>query len=79
MASNVGLRPAGRSVTGTVEFGWQAGPSSVLQAVVGTGRSTFAVPHDATQEEAGQDQQQWVRATWQTVSWQRAWSSACTR
>ena len=65
----------GHSLTGTVEFGWQVNPTNVLKAVVGTGRSAFDVPHDALQEEAGQDQQQRVRAAWQTVSWQRAWSS----
>ncbi len=64
----------GHSLTGTAEFGWQINTANVLQAVVGSGRSAFDVPHDAAQDEAGQDQQQRVRASWQTVSWQRAWS-----
>jgi hypothetical protein len=66
----------GHSLTGNVEFGWQITPSSVLQAVAGAGRSAFEVPHDERQEAAGQDQQQRVKALWQTVTWQRAWSSA---
>jgi hypothetical protein len=69
------LHNTGHSWTGTVELGWQIGPGSVLQAVGGAGRSAFEVPHDAAQERAAQDQQQRVRAVWQTVSWQRAWSS----
>ncbi|HVG54253.1 MAG TPA: TonB-dependent receptor [Vicinamibacterales bacterium] len=64
----------GHSLTGTAEFGWSIGPANVLQAVAGAGRAVFEVPHDAGQEEAGQDQQQRVRSSWQTVSWQRAWS-----
>jgi hypothetical protein len=66
----------GHSLTGTLEFGWQVARSSVIQTVVGTGRSDLDVPHDETQEVAGQDQQQRVRASWQTVSWQRVWPSA---
>jgi len=69
------LHNTGHSLTGTGEFGWQIGPGSVLQAVAGAGRSGFEVPHDGHQEEAGQDQRQRVNASWQTVSWQRAWST----
>ena len=68
------LHNTGHSLTGGVELGWQAGPGSVLHAVVGVGRSRFDVPHGELQELAGQDQQQRVSASWQTVSWQRAWS-----
>jgi hypothetical protein len=64
----------GHSLTGAGEFGWQISAGSVLQAVTGLGRSRFEVPHDGHQEEAGQDQRQRVNASWQTVSWQRAWS-----
>jgi hypothetical protein len=66
----------GHSLTGTVEFGWQVTATSVLQVVAGVGGSGFEVPHDELQEAAGQDQQQRVKAVWQTVSWQRAWSGA---
>ena len=65
---------SGHSLTGTGEFGWQVSAGSVLQAVTGVGRSRFEVPHDEHQEEAGQEQRQRVNASWQTVSWQRAWS-----
>ena len=44
--------------------------------MAGVGGSGFEVPHDERQEAAGQDQQQRVKAVWQTVSWQRAWSGA---
>jgi hypothetical protein len=65
----------GHSLTGTGEFGWQVSSGSVLQAVTGLGRARFEVPHDGHQEEAGQDQRQRVNASWQTLSWQRAWSN----
>lgn len=68
------LHNTGHSLTGTGEFGWQVSAGSVVQAVAGTGRSRFEVPHDGHQEEAGQNQRQRVHASWQTVSWQRAWS-----
>ena len=42
--------------------------------VGGFGRSSFDVPHNEEQEEAGQDQRQENLQTWQTASWQRAWS-----
>ena len=42
--------------------------------VGGLGRSSFDVPHNEEQEEAGQDQRQTNLQTWQTASWQRAWS-----
>jgi hypothetical protein len=67
---------AGHSLTGTVEFGWQVTPSSVLRAVSGIGGSSFDVPHDERQDAVGQDQRQRVKAVWQTISWQRAWSGA---
>jgi hypothetical protein len=69
------LHNTGYSFTGGVEFGWQISPSSALKAVAGSGRSYFEVPHDSYQEAAGQDQRQRVKASWQTVSWQRAWSA----
>jgi len=70
------LHNTGRSLTGGVEFGWQAGPGNVLRAVAGASRSDFDVPHDELQEDAGQDQQQLATTSWQTLSWQRAWSAA---
>jgi outer membrane receptor protein involved in Fe transport len=59
----------------TAEFGWTASPSSTLAVVGGFGGSGFDVPHNEDQQEEGQDQRQRNRQTWQTASWQRAWSS----
>jgi len=42
--------------------------------VGGASRASFDVPHNEDQEEAGQDQRQKNVQTWQTASWQRAWS-----
>ena len=49
--------------------------SSTLAVLGGLGRSSFDVPHNEEQEEEGQDQRQRNRQTWQTASWQRAWSA----
>ena len=70
------LHNAGNAVNGTAEFSWLMSPSSTLSVVGGFGRSRFDVPHNEDQEEAGQDQQQENLQTWQTASWQRAWSAA---
>src|SRR5687768_12533048 len=58
------------------QFGWNLSTASTLNAVFGFGRSTFDVPHGEEQEEAGQDQRQRIGQQWQTVSWQRAWTSS---
>jgi hypothetical protein len=68
------LHNTGHSVTGSVELGWQLTPASVLQVVAGAGGSGFDVPNDDLQQAAGQDQRQRANTSWQTVSWQRAWS-----
>ena len=61
--------------TRRAEFNWLVSPSSTLSIVGGVGRSSFDVPHNEEQEEAGQDQRQTNLQTWQTASWQRAWSA----
>ena len=65
----------GHALNSTVEVGWTISPASTLAVLGGFGRSTFDVPHNEEQEEHGQDQRQRNQQTWQTASWQRAWSS----
>jgi hypothetical protein len=67
---------SGGAVTGGGEWGWRMAPSSTLRAVAGVSRSRFDVPHGEVQEAAGQDQRQRVGGSWQTLSWERAWSPA---
>ena len=67
---------SGSAMTGGGEWGWRISPSSTLRAVAGVGRSRFDVPHGQVQEAAGQDQRQRVGGSWQTLSWERAWSPA---
>jgi outer membrane receptor protein involved in Fe transport len=69
------LHNDGGAVTGGGQFGWNLAPAGVLTVVAGFGRSTFDVPHGEQQEEAGQDQRQRIGNTWQTASWQQAWSA----
>src|SRR5688572_17854466 len=69
------LHNSGGALTGGGEWGWRLSPFAVLRAVAGASHSRFEVPHGELQELAGQDQQQRVRASWQTLSWERAWSS----
>jgi outer membrane receptor for ferrienterochelin and colicin len=68
------LHNAGNALNATAEFSWLVSPSSTVSVVGGAGRSHFDVPHNEEQEEAGQDQRQENVQTWQTASWQRAWS-----
>ena len=68
------LHNDGNALNATAEFGWAASPSNTITVLGGFGRSSFAVPHNEEQEEEGQDQRQRSRQTWQTASWQRAWS-----
>jgi outer membrane receptor for ferrienterochelin and colicin len=68
------LHNEGNAANTTAEFTWLASPASTLSVVGGFGRSSFDVPHNEEQEEAGQDQRQTNLQTWQTASWQRAWS-----
>jgi outer membrane receptor for ferrienterochelin and colicin len=68
------LHNSGSAANATAEFNWLTSPSSTLSIVGGAGRSSFDVPHNEEQEEAGQDERQTNVQTWQTASWQRAWS-----
>jgi outer membrane receptor for ferrienterochelin and colicin len=68
------LHNSGGAVNATAEFNWLASPSNTVAIVGGLGRSSFDVPHNEDQEEQGQDQRQKNLQTWQTGSWQRAWS-----
>jgi outer membrane receptor for ferrienterochelin and colicin len=68
------LHNSGNAANATAEFSWLTSPSSTLSVVGGLGRSSFDVPHNEEQEEEGQDQRQENLQTWQTASWQRAWS-----
>jgi outer membrane receptor protein involved in Fe transport len=69
------LHNDGGTVSGGGQFSWTPSPAHLLTAVAGFGRSAFDVPHGEEQEEAGQDQEQRVRNSWQTLSWQRTWSA----
>ncbi len=69
------LHNRGGSLSGGGQFGWNASAANTLTVVAGFGRSRFDVPHGEAQEEAGQDQRQRIQQHWQTVSWQRSWSS----
>ena len=70
------LHNGGHAANATAEFNWLVSPASTLSVVGGFGRSMFDVPHNEEQEEAGQDQRQENIQTWQTASWQRAWSGS---
>src|SRR5688572_27990805 len=50
------LHNSGNAANATAEFNWLASPSSTLSLVGGVGRSSFDVPHNEEQEEAGQGQ-----------------------
>jgi outer membrane receptor for ferrienterochelin and colicin len=69
------LHNGGNAANATAEFNWLASTSDTLSIVGGMGRSSFDVPHNEEQNEAGQDQRQRNVQTWQTASWQRAWSA----
>ena len=66
----------GGTLNGGGQFGWRLSDSSLLSAVAGFGRAAFDVPHGEAQEEAAQDQEQRIRNSWQSLSWQRSWSSS---
>jgi outer membrane receptor for ferrienterochelin and colicin len=68
------LHNTGHALNATGEFSWTLSPSSTLAVLGGFARSSFDVPHNEDQEDAGQDQRQENTQTWQTASWQRAWS-----
>jgi outer membrane receptor for ferrienterochelin and colicin len=70
------LHNDGHAVSGGGEIAWSVSPRNIVTGVVGFGRSNFDVPHGVEQEEAGQDQRQRLRQSWQTVSWQRSWSDS---
>ena len=67
---------SGSAMTGGGEWRWRTSPFSTLRAVAGASRSRFDVPHGDAQEAVGQDQEQRVGGSWQTLSWERAWSPA---
>jgi hypothetical protein len=67
---------SGSAMTGGGEWRWRTSSSSTLRAVAGASNSRFDVPHGEAQEAAGQDQRQRVGGSWQTLSWERAWSPA---
>jgi outer membrane receptor for ferrienterochelin and colicin len=69
------LHNHGNAINATAEFGWTASPLNTLAVLGGFGQSRFDVPHNEAQEQGGQDQRQRIRQTWQTASWQRAWST----
>lgn len=69
------LHNSGNAANASAEFSWLVSPSSTLSVVGGASRSSFDVPHNQEQEEAEQDQRQTNLQTWQTTSWQRAWSA----
>lgn len=67
------LHNAGSAGTAEGEYAHAADRQAVsLRA--GTARSSFEVPHDEEQEQAGQDQRQSLRQSHATVSWRRALS-----
>jgi outer membrane receptor for ferrienterochelin and colicin len=68
------LHNSGNAANATAEFSWLVNPANTLSIVGGVSRSSFDVPHNEEQEDAGQDQRQTNVQTWQTGSWQRAWS-----
>ena len=69
------LHNSGNAANVTADFTWLVSPSSTLSIVGGASGSRFDVPHNEEQEEADQDQKQTNLQTWQTASWQRAWSA----
>jgi outer membrane receptor for ferrienterochelin and colicin len=69
------LHNTGNAANVTADFTWLVSPSSTLSMVGGASRSRFDVPHNEEQEDADQDQRQTNLQTWQTASWQRAWSA----
>jgi outer membrane receptor for ferrienterochelin and colicin len=69
------LHNSGNAANATAELSWLITPANTLSVVGGASRASFDVPHSAEQEESGQDQRQKNLQTWQTASWQRAWSA----
>ena len=69
------LHNQGSTGGGETELLWAPGPS-VVTLRAGHARSSFDVPHDEEQEEAGQDQRQKLEHSFGTLNWQRSWSSA---
>jgi len=69
------LHNQGSTGGGEAELIWAPG-HSVVTLRGGHARSSFDVPHDEAQEEAGQDQRQQHEQSFGTLNWQRSWSSA---
>jgi len=68
------LHNHGSTGGGEGELIWAPG-ANVLTLRGGHLRSSFDVPHNEEQEEAGQDQRQELGQSFGTLSWQRSWSS----
>jgi outer membrane receptor protein involved in Fe transport len=71
------LHNEGRVGSGHAEYLW-SGTRDVLAVRAGAGRSRFEVPHGDEAEALGQDQEQIVRQSGVSASWQRSWSSRTT-
>jgi TonB dependent receptor/Carboxypeptidase regulatory-like domain len=69
------LHNAGSTGGGEARFVWAPG-ASVFTAHAGVARSSFEVPNDPEQNEAGQDQKQKLEQEFVTLNWQRSWSTA---
>ena len=69
------LHNQGSTGGGQAELIWAPG-HNVVTLRGGHARSSFDVPHDEEQEEAGQDQRQKLEQSFGTLNWQRSWSSA---
>lgn len=69
------LHNGGGATSGTANAGWMPSAADALSIAAGFARSDFDVPHGEAQQDAGQDQRQHVRQSWQTVSWQRSISA----
>ena len=70
------LESEGRLVSGGGQLTWFPESGHTVSAIAGFDASRFTVPNNEEQEEAGQHQRQHLRHSWQTASWQRAWSAA---
>lgn len=67
---------AGDVAGGTAQLTWLRSDSDLVRAGAGAGRSMFAVPNTAEQQNAAQDQRQEVSQAQLALSWQRVWSAS---
>jgi TonB dependent receptor/Carboxypeptidase regulatory-like domain len=61
--------------SGALQLSWNPSPQDWVAAGGGYGWSGYDVTHGETQEAAGQDQRQLVEQNYQSLSWQRFWTS----